>query len=49
MEKNKKGKMTKFYYITWEGDYENSWEPEAQVGTAAIDLYEAKLKKKQKS
>ena len=49
MEKTQKGKMTKFYYIKWEGDYEHSWEPEAHVGTAAIELYEAKLQTKQKS
>ncbi|KUJ22688.1 uncharacterized protein LY89DRAFT_680801 [Mollisia scopiformis] len=45
----KKKRTTKFYYIKWSGDYENSWEPERNVGLAAIEQYKQKLLDEAKS
>lgn len=41
---NKKGKTVKYYLIKWVGNWPDSWEPEDNVGSEIIQLYETKRK-----
>ncbi|KAE8448367.1 hypothetical protein EG329_009611 [Mollisiaceae sp. DMI_Dod_QoI] len=41
-QKNKKGKMVKYYLIKWVGNWPNSWEPHENVGSEAVEIYEKK-------
>jgi hypothetical protein len=43
---NEKGEEVIWYLIDWVGDWPNSWEPEENVGTVAIEVYNATKRKK---
>ncbi|KAH8602620.1 hypothetical protein B0O99DRAFT_4441 [Bisporella sp. PMI_857] len=39
------GEMVRHYHIQWEGDWDNTWEPEYNVGAGAKKTYEAEKRR----